>query len=63
VVEVKRQFLERTKALWQQRAHRTLTDEDARQIVENMVGFVQILDEWEKRGRAKKSLDKSIPML
>jgi hypothetical protein len=35
-----------TIALWQPRASRELSREDARQIVENVVGFFAILAEW-----------------
>ncbi len=48
MAEVRKQFIERTKKVWQPYAGHTLTDEDARQITENMVGFVQLLSEWEK---------------
>ncbi|HEY6261645.1 MAG TPA: hypothetical protein VIW47_08625 [Nitrospiraceae bacterium] len=35
-----------TQALWQSRATKVLTREDARQIIENVSGFFQILYEW-----------------
>lgn len=40
-------FLEQTIALWQSRCTGTLDKEDARQIVENAVGFFEILQEWD----------------
>ena len=45
-------FLDRTMARWQPRSERTLTREDARQIVENATGFVQVLLEWEAAERS-----------
>lgn len=47
--ETKKEFLERTKQTWQPRTHRPLSDENARQILENIVGFFRILREWEKK--------------
>ena len=38
-----------TADLWQKRANRTLSEEDCRQIEENMSGFINILQEWERR--------------
>jgi len=40
------EIIERTKKLWQTLASRTLTDEDAREIIENITGFFQVLAEW-----------------
>ena len=39
--------LERTLQVWQPRASKALTYEDARQIFENVTGFFKILKEWE----------------
>lgn len=36
----------RTRQIWQPRVGRDLTDEDARQIAENVVGFFAVLAEW-----------------
>ena len=38
--------IERTRKVWQLRIGRDLTDEDARQITENVTGFFSILAEW-----------------
>ncbi len=54
VAEVENQFIERTKKLWQLHADHPLTDEDAKRIIENAVGFFEILWEWEKRERDQK---------
>lgn len=43
-------MLKRTKAFWEPRYGRKLSDEEAREIVENAVGFFRILEEWESRG-------------
>jgi hypothetical protein len=36
----------RTRQMWQPRVGRDLTDEDARQIAENVTGFFAVLAEW-----------------
>ena len=41
------QLIARTKATWQPRAARSLSDEDAREIAENVTGFFRLLLEWE----------------
>ena len=38
----------RTLKVWQPRTGRNLTDEDARQIAENVTGFFAILAEWSR---------------
>lgn len=40
-------FLDQTIALWQSRCTRTLDKEDAREIIENTVGFFNVLSEWD----------------
>jgi hypothetical protein len=44
---------ERSRVIWQARTARRLTNEDTRQITENLTGFFSILDEW---ARAESSL-------
>ncbi len=39
-------LIRRTPEIWQPRTGRDLTDEDARQISENVTGFFAILTEW-----------------
>ncbi len=39
-------LIDRTHKVWQPRIRRNLTDEDARQIAENVTGFFSILAEW-----------------
>jgi hypothetical protein len=36
----------RTRQIWQPRIGRDLSDEDARQIAENVIGFFAVLAEW-----------------
>jgi len=41
-------LIDRTIGLWHSRGRRTLSHEDARQIVENVTGFFSILHEWSR---------------
>jgi hypothetical protein len=41
-------LIDRTRQVWQSRIRRDLTDEDARQIAENVTGFFTILAEWSR---------------
>ena len=41
-------LIDRTRKVWQPRLGRDLTDEDARQIAENVTGFFAILAEWSR---------------
>jgi hypothetical protein len=41
-------LFDRTREVWQPRIGRNLTDEDARQIAENVTGFFAILAEWSR---------------
>ena len=41
----------RTHKVWQPRIRRKLTDEDARQIAENVTGFFSILAEWSRAAK------------
>ena len=47
--ESKKQFFEWTKQFWQARAQKKLSDEDAREIIENITGFFKILNEWKEK--------------
>lgn len=47
--------MDRTKAAWQPRAARQLTDEDARQIDSNCTGFVRVLLDWVRAEQARKA--------
>jgi hypothetical protein len=41
-------LIDRTCQVWQSRIGRNLSDEDARQIAENVTGFFSILAEWSR---------------
>jgi hypothetical protein len=47
-----REQLARTIDVWDLRSSRPLTDEDARQISENLVGFFRVLIEWKAKQAA-----------
>jgi hypothetical protein len=49
-------LLDATLAVWQPRYSRELSGEDARQIVENVVGFFEVLTRW---SRARVSDDRA----
>jgi len=42
----------RTLEVWSRRSTRPLTEEDAREIAENMTGFFRVLLEWKAKKRA-----------
>ncbi|HWR50189.1 MAG TPA: hypothetical protein VN428_03725 [Bryobacteraceae bacterium] len=42
-------LLAQTISVWQPHFHRPLTSEDARQIVENVSGFFEVLLEWDRK--------------
>jgi hypothetical protein len=44
--------LARTLELWSRRSARPLTEEDGREIAENMSGFFRVLLEWKAKKRA-----------
>jgi hypothetical protein len=46
-------FLVRTARLFEPRMGRSLSTEDARQIVDNIGGFFRILAEWERIDRGR----------
>ena len=43
---IKPEFVEQTLAVWQRRSVRTLVDDDAGQILDNICGFFGVLSEW-----------------
>ena len=45
----KQQMTEYTRDLWQPQLDRRLTDEDAREIFENVTGFFSTLADWSGR--------------
>jgi len=48
-------FLDETVAFWQPRMRRELSQEDARQITENLSGFFQVLLEWDAKQKSNHS--------
>ena len=44
----------RTREVWQTRLGRDLTDEDARQITQNVTRFFGVLAEWSARRRTRR---------
>lgn len=47
------ELLDRAIALYQPRAPRPLTRDDAREIVGNIAGFFSVLAEWDRRARER----------
>ncbi|EKU73468.1 MULTISPECIES: hypothetical protein [Sphingomonadales] len=54
------QLVEKTRKLFQERTTRQLTNEDARQILENLTGFFRVLGEWD-RAQEKASAEEQLP--
>jgi len=50
--------MQQTIDFWQAHYPQTLTDQDAREIVENVTGFFCILAEWERKAQEDDRLDK-----
>jgi len=53
-------FLDHTLNVWQPRTKQQLTHEDARQMIENVTGFFQLLVEWDKAERQSETWLSSI---
>jgi len=53
-------LIEQTHKVWQPRLQRKLTDEDARQIAENVTGFFAILAEWSRAARPVSTNDATV---
>jgi hypothetical protein len=51
----------RTREVWQQRIGRDLSDEDARQILQNVTGFFGVLAEWSRVERLAAANDAAAP--
>jgi hypothetical protein len=49
-------FNQQTRELWQPRTSRELTEEDAREMAENVFGFFRLLDEWDRAARQGQKL-------
>ena len=44
---VQKQLIDQTLEFWQALSPKTLTREDAREMIENVTGFFQLLKEWQ----------------
>ncbi|MCK4512865.1 hypothetical protein KAW64_14065 [bacterium] len=44
--QTKADVLAETRELWGQRYGRTITDEEAQEIIDNMVAFARLIVEW-----------------
>ena len=61
--ENKDRLAQETLDVWQSRTSRQLSNEDAREIVENTVGFFRLLSEWANNSRSVPAeLDASTPV-
>ncbi|MBX3552900.1 MAG: hypothetical protein KF697_10605 [Pseudolabrys sp.] len=49
----------RTRQIWQSRIGRDLTDEDARQLAENVTGFFAVLSDWSHAERCAANDNKA----
>lgn len=45
------ELVEKARTIFQKRTNRTLTNEDARQMLENLTGFFRVLHEWDRAQR------------
>lgn len=54
-------LIEQARKVWQPRLQRTLTDEEARQIAENVTGFFAILAEWSRAATLVPANDPTEP--
>jgi hypothetical protein len=55
-------LIDRTRKVWQPRIGRNLTNEDARQISENVTGFFVILAEWSRVEMPTPANDAGMPV-
>jgi hypothetical protein len=52
-------LIEHTIRIWEPRLGRRLSEEDARQILENVVGFFRVLHDWDRKRRDAESKPKT----
>ncbi|EJU13620.1 hypothetical protein LH128_07859 [Sphingomonas sp. LH128] len=52
------ELVEKARSVFQKRTSQKLTNEDARQMLENLTGFFRVLHEWD-RAQAKGDVDPS----
>jgi hypothetical protein len=51
-------FIDQTTAIWQKHSRRQLNREDGREIIENMIGFFRVLQDWDNAERTAKNARK-----
>ena len=44
-------FIDDTVRFWERRLGRTISEEDAREMIQNVVGVFRVLNEWDLRTR------------
>ena len=54
-MEIPEEFLDKTTKMLQPYSKEQVTREDAREIVQNFVGFFEVLIEWDQEVKQKKS--------
>lgn len=47
-------LLDHVAGIWERRTGREITREDAREIVENLCGFFELLGKWDRREQANE---------
>ena len=52
-------LLLKTAAFWEQRCGRPISSEDARELIENVVGYFTLLDKWDVSGKKDIGLNES----
>jgi hypothetical protein len=55
-------LIDRTRQVWQPRAGRDLTNEEARQIALNVTGLFSILAEWSRAEMPTPANDAGVPL-
>ncbi len=53
-------LIQHTIRVWEPRLGRPLSEEDARQILENVVGFFRVLHGWDRKQRDPESEPKNV---
>lgn len=43
-----------TISFWEKRTGREYSSEDAREMIENISGFIHLLDEWDRKAQKEK---------
>jgi hypothetical protein len=52
---ITKEFIQETIDVWQPYSKEKLTEEDAREIIDNMTGFFALLNKWDKEQRTIQS--------